>query len=75
MAFVRSDLTKPAAPYVYQPYPKMVYHATEAPRVVPNEAAWAALGADWGYVAPQIDAVEPADDATLVLKPKRKARV
>lgn len=38
-------------PYVYQPYPKCLYHATEEMRVVRNEAEHKALGPDW-YESP-----------------------
>lgn len=78
MAFTRSDLSKPAVPYVHQEFPKMVYHATENPRVVQNEREWAALGAAWGYVAPAPP--EPVtsahDDLADVPEPRRgrKAR-
>ena len=34
-------------PYVYRPYPKVLYHPTQPPKVVYNEAQKVALGADW----------------------------
>lgn len=34
-------------PYVYKPYPKVVYHQTKQPKVVYNLAEWQALGEGW----------------------------
>lgn len=61
MAFVSSDLSKSSVPYVHQSFPKYVTHATEAPRVVPDDAAWLALGPGWGH--PSETAPAPATEA------------
>lgn len=79
MAFISSDLSKPAAPYVHQSFPKYVTHADGRSQVVPDDAAWQALGPGWGRpddvpAAPVERDTEPATDGTLGLKPKRKAR-
>lgn len=71
MAWTQTERGTEKPPYVHQEYPKMVYHATEAPRVVGDEAAWAALGAAWGYVSP---VVEPEPEAVAAAPVKRKAR-
>ena len=63
--------------YVYQPFPKMVYHADGRYRVVPDEAAWRALGPGWGHLdegpASRNDVEVVAEiEAALVAEPPRK---
>ena len=38
---------KPSVPYIYQPYPKWLYHATAKPRIVDDAAEHAALPPGW----------------------------
>jgi hypothetical protein len=79
MAWTQHERGKKDAPYVYQPFPKHVTHVSgDQPfKVVNSEAEWAALGPEWGYIAPEtaIEAVTeaPIDDAEPP-KRGRKAR-
>lgn len=64
MAWTQSDKAGTTVPYVYQPYPKAVKHVvTGADRVVADEAAWALLGAEWGYEPPVSEPEPPREVA------------
>lgn len=73
MAFLSTNRDDQHKPYTYQAFPKYVEHATEPARVVPDEAAWIALGPGWGHPS---DAEVPAvaDEPDAPKKPRGRPR-
>ena len=60
-------------PYVYQPFPKYVQHTDGRSGVVPDEAAWIALGPGWGHTTSEPDSPAIAEEKpAIAVKPRRK---
>ena len=70
---IRLTNGRAATPYVYQPFPKHVQHTDGRSCVVPDEAAWIALGPGWGYTTSEPDSPAIAEEKTAIaVKPRRK---
>lgn len=92
MAWSQTDRDAQVVPYVYCPFPKHVSHVSGDGRwkEVADEAAWIALGPEWGHASfsappapPQEPAAEPGrhdawhdplPDMTRQIRKPRKAR-